>query len=54
MRNIKKSSQIQIKDLKQDSKVLTVLEGEEQDQVNMDNNTLETNFQLSLCCLSLD
>ena len=36
MRNIKKSSQIQIKDLKQDSKCLTALEGDDQDQVNMD------------------
>ena len=36
MRNIKKSSQIQIKDLKQDSKCLTALEGDDQEQVNMD------------------
>jgi len=48
MRNIKKSSQIQIKDLKQDSKCLTVLEGEEQDQTSDEflDNLLHTDATL--------
>jgi len=48
MRNIKKSSQIQIKDLKQDSKCLTVLEGDDQDQTSDEflDNLLHTDATL--------
>jgi len=48
MRNIKKSSQIQIKDLKQDSKCLTALEGDDQDQTSDEflDNLLHTDATL--------